>query len=309
MKGGADGGLMPQGPQRGWDWPRKVAAPGDAGTVRLGVIMLCHDDLDLAGNLLRRWADAGACVAVHVDRRASPTALAALQSGLADLPEVIFTPRRHCEWGTFSLVAATLDAAEALLARFADVTHVLLVSGSCLPLRPVAELCAYLAENPARDHIESVTVVDSGWVIGGLGEERFHYYFPFGWRSRRRWFDRLVALQSRLQIRRPLPPGLNPHLGSQWWCLTRATLQAILTDPRRPEYDRYFRRVWIPDESYFQTLARLHSPAIESRSLTLAKFDSQGKPYTFYDDHLDMLAQSRCFVARKIWPHDRYRRD
>ena len=51
-----------------------------------------------------------------------------------------------------------------------------------------------------------------------------------------------------------MPEGLVPHMGSQWWCLTRQTLSAILQDPERAKYDSYFRKVWIPDESYFQTL-------------------------------------------------------
>jgi hypothetical protein len=92
-------------------------------------------------------------------------------------------------------------------------------------------------------------------------------------------------------------------MGSQWWCLTRRTLESILTDPERPVFDRYFRKVWIPDESYFQTLARRHTVEIESRSLTLSKFDFQGKPHIFYDDHLQLLRRSDCFIARKIWPH------
>ncbi|MFV2034485.1 MAG: glycosyl transferase, partial [Halocynthiibacter sp.] len=79
-------------------------------------------------------------------------------------------------------------------------------------------------------------------------------------------------------------------------------LSAILEDPEREVYDRFFKRVWIPDESYFQTLARLYSTNIESRSLTLSKFDFQGKPHIFYDDHLQLLRRSDCFVARKIWP-------
>lgn len=93
-----------------------------------------------------------------------------------------------------------------------------------------------------------------------------------------------------------------PHLGSQWWCLTRQTLSAILDGPEREEYDRYFRKVWIPDESYFQTLVRQVSTNVESRSLTLSKFDFQGKPHIFYDDHLQLLKRSDCFIARKIWP-------
>ncbi|MCB2135827.1 MAG: glycosyl transferase, partial [Rhodobacteraceae bacterium] len=116
-------------------------------------------------------------------------------------------------------------------------------------------------------------------------------------------FDGYVRLQRRLKLRRRLPDGIVPHLGSQWWCLTRQTLSAILEDKRRAQHDRYFRRVWIPDESYFQTLTRLYSTQIESRSLTLSKFDFQGKPHTFYDDHLQLLRRSDCFVARKIWPH------
>jgi hypothetical protein len=47
---------------------------------------------------------------------------------------------------------------------------------------------------------------------------------------------------------------------------------------------------------------RKYSSNIESRSLTLSKFDFQGKPHIFYDDHLQLLRRSDCFVARKIWP-------
>ena len=116
-------------------------------------------------------------------------------------------------------------------------------------------------------------------------------------------FDLYVEAQRRMRVRRKLPAGLVPHLGSQWWCLTRQTLSAILESPDRAEYDRYFRRVWIPDESYFQSLVRMVSANVESRSLTLSKFDYQGKPHVFYDDHLQLLRRSDCFIARKIWPH------
>ena len=189
-----------------------------------------------------------------------------------------------------------------MLASFPEVTHVYLASGSCLPLRPVKELNDYLASRPRTDFIESATTADVPWTVDGLDRERFTLRFPFSWKKHRYLFDRYVAFQRAIRFRRRIPEGLTPHMGSQWWCLTRHTLSAILQDPDRPAYDRYFRRVWIPDESYFQTLARQYSPAIESRSLTLSKFDFQGKPHIFYDDHLQLLRRSDCFVARKIWP-------
>ena len=136
-----------------------------------------------------------------------------------------------------------------------------------------------------------------------MNVERFTLRFPFSWRKQRRLFDGYVKLQRWLHFRRRIPLGIVPHLGSQWWCLTRQTLSAILESPERAEIDRYFRRVWIPDESYFQTMVRQVSAHVESRSLTLSKFDFQGKPHIFYDDHLQLLRRSDCFVARKIWPH------
>ncbi len=279
-----------------------AADPGRAG-IRLGVVMLCHNELPIATRMAQVWAEGGACVAIHVDANVSREAMATMQADLAAYDRIVMSPRRSCEWGTFSLVGATQDAAGLLLERFPDVTHVITVSGSCLPLRPVADLIAFLSRHPTRDFIESVTAEDVGWTIGGLNEERFTLRFPFAYRKHRKLFDRYVEFQRRWKFKRRIPDGLVPHLGSQWWCLTRTTLHAILTDPRRPEFDRYFRRVWIPDESYFQTLARLHSMQIESRSLTLSKFDGQGKPYIFYNDHRQILEESRCFVARKIWPN------
>lgn len=265
--------------------------------------MLCHTALDRAAQIARHWAGQGCPVVIHVDRRIRAHAYGRLVEALEGIEGIRFSPRHACEWGTWGLVAATQDAAALMLRDFPDVDHVYLASGACLPLRPVEELTAYLAERPETDFIESVTTGDVGWTVGGLNIERFTLRFPFSFRKQRRLFDTYVRMQRRVGFKRRLPPGLVPHLGSQWWCLTRKTLAAILDSPQRAAHDRYFRKVWIPDESYFQTLVRKYSTRIESRSLTLAKFDFQGKPHIFYDDHLQLLRRSDCFVARKAWPH------
>ena len=269
----------------------------------VGVVMLVHTAFDRAEQVARHWASGGCPVVIHVDAKVDKPAFDNFRKALADLPDVRFCKRHRCEWGTWGLVAASQDAAQLMLDSWPEVRHVYLSSGSCLPLRPVTELQAYLAQRPRTDFIESATTADVPWTVGGLDHERFTLQFPFSWRNQRYLFDRFVDLQRTVGYARRIPEGLVPHMGSQWWCLTRQTLTAILQDPQRPRYDRYFRRVWIPDESYFQTLARMYSTQIESRSLTLSKFDFQGKPHIFYDDHLQLLRRSDCFVARKIWPH------
>lgn len=268
----------------------------------VGFVMLVHDALDRAAQVARHWSEHGKPVVIHVDKRVDDPNFEFLRNKLADLENVQFSERHACEWGNWSIVGATQSACEQMLEAFPDVHHVYLSSGSCMPLRPVEEIQTYLNERPRTDFIESVTTDEVDWTVGGLDQERFTLRFPFSWKRQRRLFDGYVDLQRRLKMTRTIPEGLTPHLGSQWWCLTRQTLSAILQDPRRAEFDRYFKRVWIPDESYFQSLARMYSTQIESRSLTLSKFDFQGKPHVFYDDHLQLLRRSDCFVARKIWP-------
>ncbi|WP_058247897.1 beta-1,6-N-acetylglucosaminyltransferase [Tropicibacter naphthalenivorans] len=269
----------------------------------VGIVMLVHTALNRAEQVARHWARGGCPVVIHVDKMVPKPTYDAFVASLADVPSVLFSKRHRCEWGTWGLVAASQDASELMLERFEEVRHVYLASGSCLPLRPVDELVEYLAQRPRTDFIESATTADVPWTVGGLDQERFTLHFPFSWRKHRYLFDRFVELQRMVGYKRIIPNGLVPHMGSQWWCLTRQTLSAILQDPDRHKYDSYFKRVWIPDESYFQTLARLYSTNIESRSLTLSKFDFQGKPHIFYDDHLQLLRRSDCFIARKIWPH------
>ncbi|RMD49637.1 MAG: glycosyl transferase [Alphaproteobacteria bacterium] len=264
--------------------------------------MLVHRDFGRVAQVARHWARHGCPVVIHVDAKVPEPRFEALRAAVADWESISFSPRRRCEWGTFAIVEATQLAAEQMLERHPSVSHVYLASGSCLPIRPVADLIAYLGANPGVDFIESVTTDEVTWTVGGFDRERFTLYFPFSWKRRRKLFDAFVALQRRIGIERTVPADIEPHLGSQWWCLTRRTLTAILENPRRAEHERYFRRVWIPDESYFQSLARNFSSRIESRSLTLSKFDHQGKPYIFYDDHLELLERSGAFVARKIWP-------
>ncbi|GAA6180804.1 beta-1,6-N-acetylglucosaminyltransferase [Shimia sp. NS0008-38b] len=268
----------------------------------VGILMLVHTALDRAEQVARHWTTYGCPVVIHVDASVKPKAYKKFVHALSDVADVRFCKRHKCEWGSWGLVAASQSAGEAMLKDFPEVRHIYLSSGSCLPLRPVQELKDYLAARPRTDFIESATTADVPWTVGGLDHERFTLHFPFSWKRHRYLFDKWVDIQRLLRIKRRIPNGITPHMGSQWWCLTRQTLSAILQDPDRDVFDTFFKRVWIPDESYFQTLSRVYSSNIESRSLTLSKFDFQGKPHIFYDDHLQLLRRSDCFVARKIWP-------
>lgn len=267
----------------------------------VGVALLAHQNLGRAAELVQALHASGCKIAIHVDAKTPEPEYDTFFKALSPLKNVVFARRIHCEWGRFSLVEAQLAVAEHLLHSFEDVSHVLQISGSCLPNRPLSELTAFLARNKDVDFIESVLVGGKNWIKGGLEAERFSLYFPLSFVKHKRRFDALVWLQRRLRIRRTMPKGLVPHIGSQWWALTRKTLTAIIEDPKRRDYDRFFKKCWIPDESYFQTLARKHSQQIKSRSLTYSRFDFRGKPMVFYDDHSRFIEHLDSFFVRKVW--------
>lgn len=270
--------------------------------MKLGFIILAHQDLHRTGQLVRFLAKNNCPVSLHIDQNTPPEEVHKLKASLNHIKNVAFAKREKCGWGQFSIVQATLNAAEVLLKNHPDVTNIFLASGSCLPARPIKQLLAFLERHNGIDFIESFPVGDEKWVKEGLDQERFTLYFPLSWRKHRYAFDRLVDVQRLLKINRTVPDHITPHMGSQWWCLTSATLRKIVEDPRRRQNDRFFSKTWISDESYFQSLAQEHSAHIKPQSLTFATFDSQGKPFLFYDDHLKELPKTRAFFIRKVWP-------
>jgi len=267
----------------------------------LAIAILCDQNLGRVADLVGAISGKGVKIAIHVDQKCDPAEMQQLRRRIAGQPDVIFAKRIACEWGRYSLVEAELQLVQEILDRWPSVEHVQLLSGDSLPVRPLSVLVDMLARNGDTDYIESVAVSGNNWIAGGLGIERFTLRFPFSWKRQRRLFDFWVAVQRRLGLFRPLPPGLSVYIGSQWWCLSRETLRAILDDPDKPALDAFFRAAWIPDESYFQTLVRKHARRIESSSLVYSRFDHQGKPVKFYDDHVELLSGLDAYFARKIW--------
>ena len=239
--------------------------------VTLGVVVLAHEHLERTAQVARWLGDQGARVVVHVDR-----AHKRHDDLIGHHPNVDWCGVRRVHWGTWSVVDATLHAAERLLATQPDVTHVCLISGDSIPIKPLETLSDFLARNPATDFIESVSVTEASWVRDGLEQERFSLFFPAPWKRRKWLFDALVRVQRLAGVQRKVPDDLAPHIGGQWWCLTRKTLTAILGSKRRERYRRFFKYSWIPDEAYFQTLVRRYSECVSSQSLILAEFDAKG---------------------------------
>ncbi|CAN0606304.1 unnamed protein product, partial [Ectocarpus sp. 12 AP-2014] len=170
--------------------------------------MLAHAALDRAGQIASHLAEAGFPLVIHVDSRTSEQAFDTLAAQVKPHENVHFAQRTACEWGTWSLVQASRDAAEILLNTYPELHHVMLISGSCLPIKQPDALGTFLSTHRNTDFIESVTIGDVPWTKGGLSDERFSLSFPFAWKKHKRLFDIWVELQRLTGRKRSLPQGL-----------------------------------------------------------------------------------------------------
>lgn len=272
---------------------------------KIAFILLCHKDPDAIIRQARQLTAAGDVIAIHFDASAPRKAFNLIREELADDPNVVIVARRiRCGWGEWSLVQATLNAVEAAVAAFPRATHFYMLSGDCMAIKS-ARFAHRFLEAEDVDYIESVDFFESSWIKTGIREDRLVYRHYFNERNAKRLFYLSLDLQRKLGLRREIPQDLQMMIGSQWWCLRRRTIEAILDFTRaRPDVMRFFRTTWIPDETFFQTLVRHLIPETEirSRTLTFLMFTDYGMPVTFYNDHYDLLLGQNYLFARKISP-------
>ncbi len=272
---------------------------------QIAYILLCHKNADAVIDQARQLTAPGDAVAIHFDGNAPRAEYDKIRAELADNPRVTFARRRvKCGWGHWSLVAGTLEAVRAAVDAFERATHFYLLSGDCMPIKTAEHTHAFIEERDA-DFIESHDFFESDWIKTGFKEERLIYRHWFNERTQSKRFYASYNLQRTLGLTRQPPKDFQMMIGSQWWCLRRHTVEAILDlIDQRPDVLRFFRTTWIPDETFFQTLVRHLVPEteIDNRTLTFLMFSDYGMPVSFYNDHYDLLLAQDYLFARKVSP-------
>ncbi|MEY8096651.1 DUF5928 domain-containing protein [Falsihalocynthiibacter sp. S25ZX9] len=272
---------------------------------KIAYILLCHKDPEAIILQAKRLTATGDYMAIHFDASASPAHFAEIGAALKGNSNVVFSKKRiNCGWGAWSLVQATLYAVEAAEKAFPRATHFYMLSGDCMPIKSAVYAHQFL-DNTDIDYIESFDYFESDWIKTGMKEERLIYRHYFNERTQKWLFYQSFNLQRKLGFSREIPSDIQVQIGSQWWCLRRRTIEAILRFTKeRKDVMRFFRTTWIPDETFFQTLVRHLVPEveIEARTLTFLMFSEYGMPVTFYNDHYDMLVSQDFLFARKVSP-------
>jgi len=188
---------------------------------------------------------------VHIDKRVDIEDFECIRQ-LGD--NVKLVPRVRTEWGSFGLVAATLNGLRAIYASEDKFPVISLLSGQDYPLKPNTYIDAYFRSSSHKIFMEHYPLPNyAKWENGGGMYRVNKYFLGFGFLSK--YMARTLNFLSGYLglLRRKMPCGMLPYAGSQWWTIDWHTLEYILDYVQRHKiYTQFHRWTFAPDELFFQ---------------------------------------------------------
>lgn len=286
--------------------------------MNLAYLILAHAEPNHLERLISTLREEWARFYVHVDKKSSMRAFEPMQT----LPQTCFIPDRvDACWGGYSLVQATLNLLAAARSGSPAPDWYALISGADYPIRSNRALYDFL-QSSDREHISLIEMPTPDGRKSLARLERFHFE---GSRSRP-MPKRVILNQTNLFLEkhykrdyRRVLGDIKPYASSQWWVLSRAAVDYVLSFVEaNPRLVRFYKHSVIPDEMFFHTILG-NSPfsAKAARNLTYADWTKglSRNPAPLTQEHVARFADpnfhlddaegaGRCFFARKFTSRD-----
>ncbi|GAA0266681.1 hypothetical protein GCM10009127_02790 [Alteraurantiacibacter aestuarii] len=284
---------------------------------RIAFLLLTHDDPAMTERLCTRLAPHR--VFVHVDAKATGFPVERIEA--LDNVTVIKT-RETVFWASFPMVKAILALMRAALADGEQFLRLMLISGTCYPVRPLDELVRHFEENPGHQDLALVKVAP-GSHLAGLSGRHWALSPMVSWtalKSRpalaradtalRNWRNRFAKLIGR-DISREIDRAM--YFGSTWWAMTPDACRfALEQSDQEPRLAKAFTSVWAADEQFFQTImgnsayAPACVPVTDRGGETLYEaplhfiYPTGTRDFGNTDSDFDMIRNSGKYFARKL---------
>lgn len=244
---------------------------------------------------------AGATFFVHVDRRSPREVHERVARGLTGLDDVHVLEPHDSPYSGFGHVRTTLKGIAAAERLGVPFEYAILLSGQDYPIKPAAERIARLRSAGGASFIDHSPLPRDSWRNGGLDRLEYWHFDVAG--RRRRFPNRFAPLPIRRRMPDHIRPwGGRPWGGSSYWCLSSCSVKLVQNFVRaNPRYVRFFHRVDVPDELFFQTILA-NSPLREELiddDLRYIVWEPSGVAL-LGPDRIDELADSNDIFARKF---------
>ncbi len=171
--------------------------------------------------------------------------------------------RVSVSWGGYSMVEATTRLIDFALSLRADYCKLVLLSGTCYPIKPISELAEKFAADDGLNYISAAGIHPSDAALYKLISRHWFHdgILPAAAKASYPRLDRFIGrVASKLSSYFPRQVlnelgGLKPCFGSQWWALSAECATHVLEQLRSNQrLVRFYATVYAPDEHVIQTL-------------------------------------------------------
>jgi hypothetical protein len=233
-------------------------------------------------------------------------------------------------WGVWALVEAVRDTMRHCLEKH-DFDYLQVLSGSCLPIRPIAEFQRFVTESRASVHLDAFDLRNEPGAVVNYASRMLADKGTFGFRAlhrlRRlrvgllpatrpvaglevpmaehaRWLsflDPLLGAAMHWQGRtRAGAPQVDPVLGSNWFGLRREACEFLVQRLYEPEVIAHFRGRYIVEENAMPALLWSSGYELGPSNHLINRFDGHGHPVRLATEDLPSLLAAPRWFARKF---------
>ena len=263
--------------------------------MRLAHLILAHKNPLQLERLIKALSDANVDIYIQLDGKVSVEAFEHLKK----ISQVFFIKNRtQIHWGNYSIIQATLNGFEEILATGNTYSHINLLSGQDYPLQSNSSLLHFLFNNIDKTFMHSLSI-DDEWQEAQPRIRKYHFG-DFMFRGR----YRLQAIVNFFMPARKMPANLKPYGRSQWLTITPVCASYLIKYLKEhPEVKKFFRMTWAPDEFIFQTIlynSSFRETMINDNLRYINFIPGEFHPTTITIADKDALLQSGKFFARKF---------
>ncbi len=261
----------------------------------IAYLILAHANPPQLQRLVQKLSTNQTDIYIHIDAKANLADFIKITA----LPNVYFvTKREKVYWGAYSIVQATVNGFEQMLASGKPYDYITLLSGQDYPLKSNTAIINFFKANTNRAFMEFYSVNDVWQEAIPRLTKYYLTNYPFAGSTK------VETLLNKVLPKRQPPKDLVFVGRSQWFSITLEHVKYIVTTlATNHSLRRYFSFTWGSDEFVFQTLL-YNSPfkaQMVNDNLRYIDWSAGGaSPKTFTMADADTLLQTDKLFARKF---------
>lgn len=227
--------------------------------------------------------------------------------------------RISVSWGGISMIQAQLELINCALNSQIDYSHLVFLSGSDYPIKPIKYIYNFFTENADKEYIKYIDMRESPehylrqikfkWFNEPILKKEFNNYGVY--------LDKGVRkILTLLRLRNKWDENLIPYFGSQWCALTLQSAKYIVFFLKNnPNFWNINKYSFSPDEHFFHTI--IGNSCFASHASGLQKYKGRGTwrlanfhlidsslSKWFSVDDFEEIAKSDMLFVRKVRSSD-----